>query len=137
MFVRPSTTNPAARSLVTTLASTPASMPASVREPPVYGSPAIVQPRSFTSAGTPRNGVPSGAFAASSSALSKRLWTTQLSSPSRASIRAMAAPTSSRGETSPSLTARAWPTASRSSISSMSTAPLQPGVGDFFGSAIE
>ncbi len=83
------------------------------RLPPWYGAPASVPSRSFTTIGTPRNG-PSGSWslAAASRARSNSGWITALRSWFKASIRAIAASTSSIGCASPLRTRAAWSVAS-------------------------
>src|SRR5581483_4577020 len=95
------------------------------RIPSWKGSPAWWQTTSLTRNGTPAKGAadarPAGMRAASSRARSKRGWMTALSCGSTASMRAMAASTSSRGVTSPARTRPARPVASWSpSVSAIS-----------------
>ena len=77
--------------------------------PSWYGSPAVVQVRSFTSSGTPRNGPSAGSAA---SAFSKSGWMTAFRSGLSSSIRRIAASVSSRGEASPEAMSAAWAVAS-------------------------
>src|SRR5262249_31302505 len=65
------------------------------RMPRWYGSPAVAHTASFTHIGTPRKGPSGSGPTASRRASSKRRWITALQMPSSASMRAMAASTSS------------------------------------------
>ncbi len=116
----PTMTNPAARSLANRYESTVPTWPRSrsSRFPRCKGSPAREPSRSLTTTGTPRNG-PSGAASASARARSSRRWITALSNGFTASTRAIAASTSSRGDTEPSRTNAAWAVASSTARSSV------------------
>ena len=116
VFVRPRITKPASRKRRASQVSSDSVQSRSRRKamPSCMGSPAVWQARSLTRKGTPRNGPSAGSLA---SAFSKSGWITAFSSPSRASMRAMAASASSRGEASPERTSSACAVASTSSRS--------------------
>ena len=111
VFVRPTITKPASRKRRASQVSSDSIQSRSRRKamPSCIGSPAVWQARSLTRKGTPRNGPSAGSLA---SAFSKSGWITAFSSPSRASMRAMAASISSRGEASPERTSSACAVAS-------------------------
>ena len=121
VFVRPRITSPAARWRPTSVVSMGARQPAraSAITPFVHRSPSVRAQRSFTRNGTPRNG-PSGsaADAAASRARSKVSVTTALSAGLPASIRSIAASTSSAGVASPACTSAACAVASSQRVSS-------------------
>ena len=131
VFVRPTTTSPAARNRRASAVSSAARKPASFRKrlPMWCGSPAMAMPRSFSRNGTPRNG-PSGSVpAASRRAASNRSWITALISGFTFSMRSMAASTNSRGDTFPSRTSAACAVAS-SVLRSLSAGMVQDRTGN-------
>src|SRR5439155_10450601 len=110
------------------------------RIPSWNGSPAWWQVMSLTRNGTPAKGAPAarptGRRAASSRARSKRGWITAFSWGSTASMRAMAAPTSSAGVISPARTRPARPVASWSpSVSAIRDGRRSTAHGDLEGLA--
>src|SRR3954454_848058 len=91
------------------------------------GWPAKAAPRSLTRNGTPRNGPSGRSSAAAARPSSKSGWMTALRSGLSASIRSIAASTSSLGLASPERTSSAWAVASRRARSSaMAADPTRP-----------
>ena len=126
VLVLPRMTRPARRSRSTSSESKADTWPARKREPSVKRTPSISMARSLTRYGTPANG-PAGAAracsAASSAARSKTGVTTAFSTGFSASIRSIAAVTSSAALTWPVRTSSAWAVASSSDRSSLTGGP--------------
>src|SRR4051794_13181870 len=111
-LVRPSGTNPAARNCSARKDVTGHGRSFNGPMPKAVGSPATVQPRSLNRIGTPLNGPSGRSPAASARAASKRVRMTASSCGFTASIRAIAASTSSLGDASPVRTRSACAVAS-------------------------
>ena len=118
VLVLPRMTRPARRSRSTSSESKADTWPARKTEPSVKRTPSISQARSLTRYGTPANG-PVGPACASSAARSKTGVTTAFSTGFSASIRSIAAVTSSVALTWPVRTSSAWAVASSSDRSSL------------------
>ncbi len=126
-LVLPTITNPAARKRWTSHVSFGSIQPASfsTRIPQWYGSPAVCATASLIRNGTPRNGPSGNAAPAAARAFSYSGVITAFSVGLSASMRPIAASTSSGGVTSPVAASSACPVASSHARSSATIAPLR------------
>ena len=111
-FVLPKITSPARRNRATTSLSCAATLPAKRRDAAVVAAPATDATSSLTRNGTPRKGPAGSPAAMPARAASSRRVTTAFSVGCSASLRAIAASSSSVASTSPRRTSSARPSAS-------------------------
>ena len=120
VLVLPRMTSPARLCRATSSLSWSATKPLQKAVPLSVGVPLSSASRSLSRKGTPRSGPSGSAPLACARARSNTLKTTAFRRPSRASMRSMAASTSSAGETSLFLTSAASPTPSKLSYAEKS-----------------